>query len=475
MHRKSKKEILKGALVDAHGDPYEAYKLVKDQIGDHGLIWSQNVNGKREPLRLQLQQEAAYKELKRLAKNYAKADGVVDTHGDGVDDGATGHDEAPDDKAEDVLDTARSDAQAAGENREDARAEAEAKRQAAEDAKAKLAETRDAVKDAEGDEGLDAAMDAMADARAEAAEAEAEAEAAAEAEIMAEDEAAAAEQALAEAEAEAEHEKAKEFPNEIQRFLNTVKRLRQFVTERDNFDPFDSYRIAIDGVKALLKGQAAVDGLLASLTATWPEDTREQAGIGGYDYTKFGDAPDGVHAAAPYVLALMKANIPVWLHGAAGTGKSTTARYAAEALGLDYYEVNLSGSLPSALKGRDRLKEFVPAEFCKAYEFGGIICLEEFGFAMPQTAAVINNAIANGHFHNDASGTVIERHPDFRCIVTDNGLGTGATRDFQRNRLDGATLDRFRMGRVMVGRDEALEAHILTAMLAEAGIEGVTV
>jgi cobaltochelatase CobS len=171
------------------------------------------------------------------------------------------------------------------------------------------------------------------------------------------------------------------------------------------------------------------------------------------------------HAVSEYVAALVAANVPVWLHGPAGTGKSSAAKYAADRADLKYWEVNLAGAMASAIKGKDRLKEFVPSEFAQAYEFGGVICLEEFDAAHPTVATAINNAIAGDHFANDADGRTIARHPDFRIVATANTLGTGATKEFNgRMKLDGATLDRFRMGRVYVGLDPALEGAIFASL-----------
>jgi hypothetical protein len=177
-------------------------------------------------------------------------------------------------------------------------------------------------------------------------------------------------------------------------------------------------------------------------------------------------APRFHHAVSEYVAALVQAGIPVWLHGPAGTGKSSAAKYAADKAGLDYYEVNLAGSMASAIKGKDRLKEFVESEFARAYEHGGVCCLEEFDAAHPTVATAVNNAIAGDCFHNDADGRSIPRHPDFRLIATANTLGTGATKEFNgRMKLDGATLDRFRMGRVFVGLDTELEFNILGSIM----------
>jgi MoxR-like ATPase len=90
-----------------------------------------------------------------------------------------------------------------------------------------------------------------------------------------------------------------------------------------------------------------------------------------------------------------------------------------------------------------------------------LVALEELDTAHPLVLTTINNAIAGDHFANDATGELIPRHPDFRIVATANTLGTGATREYNgRSKLDGATLDRFRVGRVFVGLDPKLERAV---------------
>ena len=474
MERKTKKEILKAALRECQGNTQTAFEMLANTIGrtdsTDRLIWSSNVHGKRQPLPLHDQHVACRAELARYAKQMGFAATVP--NGDDAADTDAGADEASGEACPDTEAASAASADDARSSEAEAKAKAEnlselsdAANAAEAEAKAKLSEAREAVKEAEGDD-FDAAMEAAAEAMAEAQAAEAEAAKAEQEALEAEAEAEQAAEATAEAEAEEQAEAEQERPNEARRWITECQRLREFVRGRNNFDPMESNRIEAPGLHAIAEG-APVDALLTSLTATWSDELKGQANITAFDFMQHGNGTPGQHAAAEYVLALMKANIPVWLHGPAGTGKSTLARYAAEALGVDYYEVNLAGSLPSSVKGRDRLKEFVTSEFCTAYANGGVMCLEEFDAAPPQTAVAINNAIANGHFHNDASGEVIIRHPDFRVVATANTLGMGATKEFQRNKIDGATLDRFRLGRVMIDRDEALADTIINAALTE--------
>lgn len=276
------------------------------------------------------------------------------------------------------------------------------------------------------------------------------------------------------------------FADDAERFYAAALKARAFVRSRKRPDgkpmeSLDSMRLVIDGVKALQAG-VPIEGLIGSITATWaaetiaqferympqPEDLKPITPA-GFDYAGFAPRPSAfAHAVSEYVHRLVKANVPVWLHGPAGTGKSSAAKYAAEQLGLDYYEVNLAGAMVSAVKGKDRLKAFVESEFMQAYRSGGVVVLEELDAAHPTVVTAINNAIANDAFHNDALGPEpIQRHSEFRVVATANTLGTGATVEFNsRMKLDGATLDRFRMGRVYVGLDMGLERTIFESMVA---------
>lgn len=489
----TKDRILQDALTTYGGDIEAAFGSLKDRVGaEKPLIWTYNPvtqgapkGTPREPLPLAEQYKRCQDRLAQLAKRMgfaSSAASTVDPSGNGTAEdgepvGAEGNgDGNSSGNSEPSLEQLEELAQQAQQKAEQAMAEAEGLEAQLEELKAEAeaatADSKDKLEELAakvGTEGEEEAEASYEEAKASEKEKKDQLE---ELKEKVEEAIAAAAEAEEKAKAAAEAvEKAKpSIEDEILRFLREVARLRSFAEDR-GMEPFDSLRVEDNGIKAIVDGGLPVDGLLDSLTAAWQSDTREQAEVADFDYAAFGCPTPGVHSSSDYILGLIKANIPVWLYGPAGTSKSTAARQAAKALGLDYYEVNLAGSLPSAVKGKDRLKGFVPSEFVKAYSEGGVIVLEEFDMAHPQTAGAINNAIANGHFHNDADGIVYERHPDFRIIATANTLGIGATHEFNgRVKLDGATLDRFRMGRVRIDRDERLCLHMVNTILEERGI-----
>ena len=272
-----------------------------------------------------------------------------------------------------------------------------------------------------------------------------------------------------------------EVVREAERFYKLVQSRRAFVRSRKGMESLDSMRIVIDGARAIMAG-LPVEALISAIEAPWTSETRAHAASyrptpaemippipeGTYDYASFAPRPSRfAHATSEYVARLVGANVPVWLHGPAGTGKSSAARYAARQAGLDYYEVNLSGAMTSAIKGKDRLKEFVESDAMKAYEHGGLLCLEEFSGAHPSVGTALNTMLAlpvGEAFSNDAAGRSYVRHENFRVVVTDNSLGYGSA-EFKRSALDAATIDRFRAGRVYQGLDLGLERAIFESII----------
>ena len=146
----------------------------------------------------------------------------------------------------------------------------------------------------------------------------------------------------------------------------------------------------------------------------------------------------------------------VMMVGPAGTGKSTIAEQAAEALDLPSYSLSLSPQTPaSAIIGyMQAAGEYVGTLFREAYEKGGVFHFDEVDNSHPSVLAVINAALANGAMAFPDG--MVKRHPDFRCVASANTYGRGATRLYVgRQAMDAATLDRFTV--ITIEIDEALE------------------
>lgn len=148
------------------------------------------------------------------------------------------------------------------------------------------------------------------------------------------------------------------------------------------------------------------------------------------------------HEAFEKVLNLVNLDIPVFLSGAAGTGKNVICKQVAEGLGLDFYFTN-------AVTQEYQLKGFIDAngtyhetQFYKAFTNGGLFFLDEMDGSIPETLIVLNAAIANRYF--DFPTGKVEAHPDFRVVAAGNTVGTGADIEYTgRFQLDASSLDRF--------------------------------
>lgn len=164
-----------------------------------------------------------------------------------------------------------------------------------------------------------------------------------------------------------------------------------------------------------------------------------------------------VHEKFDTVLNLVNADIPVFLTGAAGTGKNVICKQVAESLGLEFYfsnavtqEYKLSGFI-------DANGHFHETQFFNAFTKGGLFMLDEMDGSIPEVLIMLNAAIANRYF--DFPTGRVEAHEDFRIIAAGNTFGTGADIEYTgRYQLDAASLDRFAL--VEVNYSPAIEDAI---------------
>lgn len=179
---------------------------------------------------------------------------------------------------------------------------------------------------------------------------------------------------------------------------------------------------------------------------------------------------DTVHYAFERVLKLASVGLNVMLVGRAGTGKTALAYQVAEALELPFSSVSCTAGMGEAeLRGRllpvsGGGWEYMPSDFVRIYENGGVFLFDEIDAADSNTLLFINQALANGRFNLDIrrENTTVRRHEKFICIAAANTFGTGGTHEYAgREKLDEATLDRFRAGVVAIDYDPALETKLV--------------
>lgn len=151
-----------------------------------------------------------------------------------------------------------------------------------------------------------------------------------------------------------------------------------------------------------------------------------------------------VHEKFDTVVNLVNADIPVFLTGAAGTGKNVLCKQVAEALQLEFYFSNAVTQEYKLTGFIDANGTFHETQFYKAFTEGGLFMLDEMDASIPEVLIILNAAIANRYF--DFPTGRVEAHENFRLIAAGNTFGTGADMEYSgRFQLDAASLDRFAM------------------------------
>lgn len=216
---------------------------------------------------------------------------------------------------------------------------------------------------------------------------------------------------------------------------------------------FTSFEAKLDGVKAELNAKVSE---LESIAGQEPLTIN----FGTIETPK----KEAVHSQFMKVLNILKSQKRIQKNimfvGEAGSGKTHLAYNISQALGLKFYpmSVGLQTTKSDLLGFINAHGEYVTSPVREAFEKGGVLLLDEFDSTHAGVVTIINSLLANGHC--SFPDKIIEKNDKFICIVACNTYGHGANIDYVgRNRLDGATLDRFIV--IDVGYDEKLE-KILT-------------
>ena len=163
---------------------------------------------------------------------------------------------------------------------------------------------------------------------------------------------------------------------------------------------------------------------------------------------------DFVHEKFDDVLKCVANDIPVFLTGPAGSGKNYICKQVAKALGLKFYFSNAVTQEYKLTGFTDANGNYQETQFYKAFTEGGLFMLDEMDASIPEVLVILNAAIANRYFDFPAPIGYKEAHKDFRVVAAGNTTGHGADYEYVgRNRLDGASLDRFVMIKVDYSRE----------------------
>ena len=175
------------------------------------------------------------------------------------------------------------------------------------------------------------------------------------------------------------------------------------------------------------------------------------------------------HVNFPLVIAALRAQVPVWLWGDAGSGKTTSAKKAADMLGLPFRVLSVCPTTTkSELFGyRDATGNYHSTAFREIFENGGIFLLDEIDNGNPSILSVLNTALSNDTCSFPDGN--IQRHEKALFLAAANTIGRGAdVRYVGRNALDATTLDRFVFIRMDI--DENLEESFVTGKFESKGL-----
>jgi hypothetical protein len=128
----------------------------------------------------------------------------------------------------------------------------------------------------------------------------------------------------------------------------------------------------------------------------------------------------------------------------------------------DDAEKMISTFFTEVADGKTEAGGYKPSHFIEIYSRGGIHLFGEVDAADPNMLLVMNNALSQNEYFNPVNGEKYAKHEEFIPVADANTFGLGANTQYTgRERLDLATIDRFRMGRIVLELDESIVDNML--------------
>ena len=144
------------------------------------------------------------------------------------------------------------------------------------------------------------------------------------------------------------------------------------------------------------------------------------------------------------IIDMVNAGLRLALVGPTGSGKTHLVEQVAKGLGLPFHciSVGVQTSMSHLFGFIDAGGTYRPTEFRKAYEHGGLFCLDEFDAGNSNVLVSLNAATSN----NIAAfpDKMVRAHENFRIVACGNTYGLGGNITYVgRNQMDEATRKRF--------------------------------
>jgi len=139
------------------------------------------------------------------------------------------------------------------------------------------------------------------------------------------------------------------------------------------------------------------------------------------------------------------AHCNIWLHGPAGTGKTTAAEKLAEVFFPGENKYRYNGAIATAFQLQGFINangQFMSTAFREAWEHGGVYMFDEIDGSMPDALLALNGALANGLA--SFPDKMVPRHPQCIIVAGANTCGMGGTVQYVgRFKQDFALTNRF--------------------------------
>lgn len=171
----------------------------------------------------------------------------------------------------------------------------------------------------------------------------------------------------------------------------------------------------------------------------------------------------------------------IFLIGGAGTGKTTLAKKVADSLDRKYITINCSQwTSPIDIIGGQSMEGYKEGRLIRAWTEGMILILDEMPKLDPNTAGLLNDALAES---DKPEGTIIfnglgvpqKKHKNFCVIATGNIYPNGESMAYGgNNKQDLSLLDRFTGSIYWIEKNESLERRIIKGITgSEAATESI--
>jgi len=139
------------------------------------------------------------------------------------------------------------------------------------------------------------------------------------------------------------------------------------------------------------------------------------------------------------------AHCNIWLHGPAGTGKTTAAEKLAEVFFPGQHKYRYNGAIATAFQLQGFINangQFMSTAFREAWEHGGVYMFDEIDGSMPDALLALNGALANGLA--SFPDKMVPRHHQCIIVAGANTCGMGGTVQYVgRFKQDFALTNRF--------------------------------